>query len=189
MDPSHWIAHKIPHGYSWTLISRLGQMLQIAEKRFGERDKSYTILGIEYSDSNPQTWYPGDCKHIAIQLGVAARADLNQALFHLSHECIHLLAPTKKRGVNVLEEGLASYFSVEYMLKEIGVSMQSSLESYRAAEQKVREVLDIDPNAIWKLRNRRPGFSDMDADFIMSNLEGISRSDAEYLATNFERGA
>ena len=34
-------------GYTWTLASRLGDMLHMAEELFGPRDPSYTVLGIE----------------------------------------------------------------------------------------------------------------------------------------------
>lgn len=40
-------------GCTWTLSSRLGQMLREAEEQFGERDKSYTILGIEFNGLLP----------------------------------------------------------------------------------------------------------------------------------------
>ena len=41
-------------GYTWTLASRLGEMLHMAEELFGPRDCSYTILGIEFGPDNPK---------------------------------------------------------------------------------------------------------------------------------------
>ena len=41
-------------GYTWTLASRLGEMLHKAEELFGERDCSYTILGMEFGPCTPQ---------------------------------------------------------------------------------------------------------------------------------------
>ncbi len=48
-------------GYTWTLASQLGKMLRLAELRFGQRDRSYTILvgltvarrGASCTDVNP----------------------------------------------------------------------------------------------------------------------------------------
>ena len=57
-------------GYTWTLASRLGEMLHMAEELFGPRDCSYTILGIEFGPDNPRIWYPGNRRHIIIQLDV-----------------------------------------------------------------------------------------------------------------------
>ncbi len=55
------------NGYTWKLASLLGNMLHIAEELFGQRDPSYTILGIEIGSDIPHIWYPGDRKHIVIQ--------------------------------------------------------------------------------------------------------------------------
>ena len=81
-------------GYTWTLPSLLGDMLCIAEELFGPRDQSYTILGIEIGSDNPRIWYPGDCKHIIIQLDSSASTDMYQACYQMAHETVHLLSPT-----------------------------------------------------------------------------------------------
>jgi hypothetical protein len=59
-------------------------------------------------------WYPGDRKHIVIQLSVNCLTDLPRACYQLAHECIHLLAPTGRQNANNLEEGLATLFSEDY---------------------------------------------------------------------------
>ncbi|MBD2472179.1 hypothetical protein [Nostoc sp. FACHB-145] len=107
-------ANRLPSGsgYTWTLASRLGEMIELIEEQFGERDRSWTILGIEFCDTGPQTWFPGDCGHIIIQLGLSAKQDLVQALFQLAQSAVHLLDPV--RSATVLEEGLATYFSLQY---------------------------------------------------------------------------
>src|SRR3990167_6713780 len=103
------IAKPITSGYTWTLTSRLGSLLQLAESQFGARDKDYTILGIEFGSTGPFIWYPGNCKNIAIQLSLESLKSEHCALYELAHECIHLLSPTGKKNANVLEEGLATY--------------------------------------------------------------------------------
>lgn len=57
------------NGFTWTVASKLGDTLYCAEQYFGERDKTYTILGIEFIlRGNPQVWYPENCGNIVIQL-------------------------------------------------------------------------------------------------------------------------
>lgn len=52
-------ATPIEGGYSWTIISLLGTILKDAEGLYGERDRSFNILGVELCDQEqPQTWYP-----------------------------------------------------------------------------------------------------------------------------------
>ena len=57
--------------FTWTLVSRFGEMIRDVEALFGPRDRDYTLLGIEFSGTIPQIWFPGNCQHIAIQLGEA----------------------------------------------------------------------------------------------------------------------
>ena len=51
IDSDLLVAQRLPDGsgYTWTLASRLGEMLHMAEELFGPRDCSYTILGIEFT--------------------------------------------------------------------------------------------------------------------------------------------
>ena len=100
LNHNSFIASPIGGGYSWSLTSRLGHMLRTAEERFGVRDKDYSVLGIEFGESGPFIWYPGNCKNIAIQLSIGSRASERCALYELAHECIHLLTPTGKGTAN-----------------------------------------------------------------------------------------
>ena len=72
-------------GYTWTIASRLGETIHLAEEFFGERDTNYTILGVEFvSSEQPQIWYPGNRKHIIIQLTKESLLNEFQAFFQLS---------------------------------------------------------------------------------------------------------
>lgn len=50
-----------PGGFTWSYSSLLGHLLLKAEALYGERDKSYTILGVEMRlgrlDVSPRIWY------------------------------------------------------------------------------------------------------------------------------------
>ncbi|HEY5505225.1 MAG TPA: hypothetical protein VIK28_08705, partial [Sedimentisphaerales bacterium] len=77
------LAKPIPNGFTFTLPSRLGQMISMVEQDFGPRDKTFTILGIEFRDGVPQLWFPCNCGHVIIQLSYEAMQDINRALFQL----------------------------------------------------------------------------------------------------------
>lgn len=38
-------------GYTWTMASRSGEILQTLEERYGPRDHSFTLLGVEFCES------------------------------------------------------------------------------------------------------------------------------------------
>ncbi len=68
----------ITNGHSWTITTKFGHILKTAEEKYGERDKSYTLLGIELTNQgNPQIWYPGNCKNVSIQIIKYFLNDLN----------------------------------------------------------------------------------------------------------------
>jgi len=92
-----FISHPTSCGYSWTITSKLGHILRTAEERYGKRDHSYTILGVEFSQDGPQIWYPGNCKNIIIQISMNCIDDINRAVFQVAHEAIHCLSPTGEK--------------------------------------------------------------------------------------------
>ena len=150
-----FLAKEIADRYSWTLASRLGDMLQLAQELFGPRDTSYTILGIEFVLDDPCIRYYSDQRQIIIQLDTLAASDASQACYQLAHEVIHLLAPTGfADGLN-LEEGVACYFSSYYMRVRLDQpSWCGALPSYKRALDLITPRLDADINCIRRLRAR-----------------------------------
>lgn len=183
-----YVAAPIPGGYTWTLASRRGHMLQTAEALFGERDRSYTPLGIEFSADGPQLWYPGNVRNIVIQLGLECLTSQSHAFYQLAHECVHLLSPTGGRNSTVLEEGASTYFSERYMLEEVGEPYwRPTLPSYVQACDLTVRLLEIDPEAIKRLREREPTFSEIGVGLILELYPGLGEEDAHRLASRFER--
>ena len=120
--------------YTWTLVSRLSNMLHMAEELFGPRDLSYTILGIEFGPDNPRLWYPGNRRHIIIQLGLSAARNMSQACYQMAHETVHLLAPSGGQNANNFEEGVACYFAAYYMKGQLNEPYWSpGIPSYECA--------------------------------------------------------
>ena len=155
-------------GYTFTLVSRLSDMLFEAEALFGERDKVWTILGVEiYMEGEfPQNWYPGgnERKHIVFQLISPADIDEVSANYQLAHEVIHSLSPKIGTEANVLEEGVATWFAKYYVKKNFNVLRGEGRESYKNAREKVEKLLVVDENAIKKLRAVEPCFKKMTVD-------------------------
>jgi len=181
-------AVKIPNGYTWTLVSRLSDMLRRAEEMFGDRDKKYTILGIEFNLDNPRVWYPGNCFHIAIQLNQGAAANEHQACFQLSHETIHLLAPSGGQIANNFEEGLAEWFSRGYMATVFQQpSWRGTVPSYIAAYDLVKKLLDEKPDFIKEMRKVKPQLYLLEPKDLTSRFPSLSAADATYLCGRFVR--
>ena len=156
-------------GYTWSMATRLGDMLKEAEVLFGTRDRSWTILGSELrTDENavPQNWFPGypARKDIILQVVPPADRNRNEALYQLAHEVVHTLAPHPGTRATVLEEGVATWFAAYYVRKAKGAEIHSSTDSYRQAHAKVAQLLARDHQAILKLRAIEPSFSRMTAD-------------------------
>jgi len=182
-------------GYTWTLASQLGCMLRLAESRFGPRDNSYTILGMEFIDDGPRCWFPGNYGNVVIQLGTQCLLQPDRACFQLAHEAIHLLSPTGRRKANVLEEGLASHFQASYMANHYPSNWPRSAidwnrfqcESYAQAKRLVEEVLDGYPDAIKWLRATEPTLSRITSEMIVVACRGVQQETAASLAARFVR--
>ncbi|MEH2289305.1 hypothetical protein [Nostoc sp.] len=180
------IANPLPSGdgYTWTLASRLGEIISDIEAQFGKRDRSWTILGIEFCDSGPKTWFPGDCGHIVIQLGSSAKEDPVQALFQLAHESVHLLDPVVSSFGTVLEEGLATYFSLQY-IEQFHSNYTTSDMNYATAARLTAHLLDINPMAIKELRSRGIKIAQITASQLLAVCPKLPKSIALALVTPF----
>lgn len=149
-------------GYSWTIISLLGTILKDAEGLYGERDRSFNILGVELCDQEqPQTWYPGGWngqKDVIIQITKDCENNIKKAIFQVSHEVIHCLCPKPGRHANVLEEGLATLFST-YESNKFGTGYHPGSLLYISAMEIVEELLSYDETIIKKARMMEPDIS------------------------------
>jgi hypothetical protein len=186
--PNIFCSTPINGGYSWTITSKLGDILLEAENRYGNRDQSYTILGVELTvNDHPQVWYPKNCNNIIIQITANCLDDMNRAVFQVAHEAIHCLSPSGGRNANVLEEGLADYFSIEYTKMNGHGAWSSSLASYQEASILVEQLLIIDQGSIKKARLIQPTLSLITKEVLMSINSNIPNELAEKLVSKFVR--
>lgn len=190
MDLSLLTARETKHGYTWTLTSRLGDMLMYAEEMFGTRNKSFTILGIEFNDSGPRVWYPKNNGNIVIQLTPEALNSETIALYQLAHECVHLLSPSGSANANVLEEGVAVYFSWWYLRKVLGIDghMMTDEPIYMTAGLLVEKILNKHPDFFKKARTLRPEIWTLTPQELMNLCPDLSGEEAKLLALPFKNG-
>jgi hypothetical protein len=179
------VALPIEGGFTWSLASRLGHMLRIAEERYGERDRSYTPLGVEFSPNGPQIWYPGNDGGVVIQLGLACLDDPGRAHYQLAHECVHLLSPSGSLSGTVLEEGLATRFSQDYVREHLGLDWGPSDPRYVEARDLVGVLLDADVNSVKKLREKQRAISSVRAEDIRAAYPDLGNELAVALTRRF----
>ena len=183
---SIFISKSTSNGFTWTITSRLGHILENAEQKYGLRDYSYTILGIEFNeDGHPRIWYPGNRKHIVIQITLHCLNDINRAIFQVAHEAIHCLSPSDRESANVLEEGLANLFSIDYCLSNGYGVWNSNDKRYTEAAKLVKKLLSFDSNIIKKLRLIQPTISRIDKNLLLEINSNISDHLADNLTSKF----
>lgn len=180
--------------FTWTLASRLGHILRYAETRYGPRDRNWTLLGVEFtSEGSPQVWYPtfdGIGDSVIVQLTRSAATDETRALFQLAHEALHLLSPAGPGArASVLEEGLATYNSLDYM-RAIGRPLSPSYIDSPPYEAAYRAVLGLTSRpdferGVRSLRARRGGLSGLAAADVQAAWPGLSDAQARILAAPF----
>lgn len=177
--------------YTWTLTSRLGNMLEMAEELFGPRDPSYTILGIEFVSNGPYAWYRGSHRrHIIIRLNLEASTDMWQACYQMAHETIHLLAPTGGKNSTNFEEGVACYFAAYYMKNGLNApDWKPDLLSYKRVLKQVAPLLDADLDCVHRLRKQEPSFSKMSKELISGAFPNLTSENVNFLISKFDRNS
>ena len=180
----------VPDGkdHTRTLAYQLSKMLHMVEELFGSRDYSYTILGIEFGPDNPRIWYPGNRRHIIIQLDLSAATNILQACYQMAHETVHLLAPSGGRNANNFEEGVACYFAAYYMKYKFNQPNWSpTLPSYRCALEIIAPRLNEDIGCIRRLRKNQPSFRKMSKEAVSSEFPQLTSEDVDFLMSTFDR--
>ncbi|HHC73595.1 MAG TPA: hypothetical protein ENK78_00785 [Thiothrix sp.] len=189
------LASPIKNGFTWTLTSRLGQSLKLAEEKYGKRDPKWTILGVEFAKrKQPAIWYPfsQEGKHyIIVQLTPDSLDNHKQALFQLAHETIHLLSPAGGgHPTNVFEEGLAVYFSVLFLQQE-GIDIKTDYitgANYRQAYELVKELYRAYPQTdkiIQQIREEKGKLSGLSVADLQHYFPNLDEDSAILLITPF----
>lgn len=183
---------------TWTLSSRLGQVLEFYEERVGPRNSRIRLLGIEFTaERRPGIRFVdyGDDKRrrsLIIQLTQPAATDEERALFQLAHEAFHIIEPVEPgKPVSYLEEGLASFAAIAYLrqqdVKDMGetyLSERAYVLGYELVSKIAKRHSDF-WERLKRLREQAGSFSDLSNEDIRRMFPGTSEKDARQLATKF----
>jgi hypothetical protein len=182
-----FITRQTPNGPSPTLATWTSDILQEIERIYGPRDMEFTLLGVEFHDGGPCIWYPtAGLKHIVIRLSCSAADDLSRAIYQLAHECVHLLAPSGGARASVLEEGLATWFSADYVKRKLDVPFSAGNENYTRAAQELEKLFEIRQDAVKALRSACPSFHEMSVEtFEQAGLSNVPTALRDNLLTPF----
>lgn len=180
-------------GSTWSIVSKFGTILEIAESKYGKRDQKYTILGIELTDQGyPQIWFPSSeyPNSIIIQITENRIGDLSGAMYQLAHETIHCLYPHPGKNANVLEEGLATHFSAEYMDKyekqPNWLPSDNPSDKYVLALMCIKKAFEIDSDIVTKLIAKEPSFVNITENMILEVSPAFPKGLAKILTTDFD---
>jgi hypothetical protein len=176
-----------PNGPQFTMASRLGEMLRVAEYLYGKRDRSYAFLGFEFIPANTRVAHNENRRELIIQIDIESLHDPMLVYYQLSYECIHLLSPLPnlKANTSVLEEGLATFYSQVYMQLIHNISITCQDEHYLHAQRLVETLLEIDRFAIKKLRQKQPTLSLISKKLILKKYPQLSEDVATQLTQEF----
>jgi hypothetical protein len=163
----------------------LGSMLAEIEALFGPRNHDYTLLGVEFSGNMPDLWFPGDRGDIVIRLQELAIMDEKRARFQLAHEAVHLLDPVVGDQVTVLEEGLATFYQLQYIRRE-DATYGTGDRKYDAAAALAGELMARCPEAVKRLRAAGQRVSAISAELLAAACPALGRDGADALASRFE---
>ena len=166
-------------------------ILKTAEEMFGERDKSWTYIGLEFYDDGPYImYYPN--KKISIVLSKDCSKLIPghpQLYYQFSHEVCHLLYPTGKKDANVLNEGISTYFSKVY-LDKLFPNNNYAIENIKKSRYfrpytLVEKMLSLDPDSIKKIRDINPNISYVTKEEILSLNFALKETEIEELVEKF----
>ena len=169
--------------YEQTLMDELTKIVEEAESQFGPRDRSYELLTPRISEcccAHPMV-YP--FRKIRIYL-MSCSTTRYMASYQLAHETVHVLSPTRS-AATVLEEGLATYFSHQYMRRVYSLEFQAPDRRYDAALRAVTPLMSKNPRVIRELRVRQPKISKIDEKLLME-VAGVEPDQAKFLSADFE---
>jgi hypothetical protein len=179
-----------------SLTRQLGLFLEEAEALFGPRDRSFMLLGIEFTDGPNRLVYP-NTRHdqIIIQLSNESRDHRDQALFQLAHETVHVLSPVDVGTTTALEEGLATYFSLtapnfaDPTYAQRGeATLTGKFQAYRDALNDVRALLSVDRKVIGRIRRANRLFASITAKRLRKAAPHCSTEVANRLTRTFTMG-
>lgn len=158
-------------------------LLEEAERHFGPRNGRCKFAGIRFREDGPRILSLAN-GYFLIALSPNSEKNVDQAVFQLAHETVHMLAPVQQapnthRDATMLEEGAAVWFSLNtrslsYAYRDIAAHHINRTEPhYSEALALFNELNRFRADAVRLLRRTRPCFDDMTPDFIRSEISEV----------------
>ncbi|KAA6438882.1 hypothetical protein FEM33_15315 [Dyadobacter flavalbus] len=169
------------------LLSLAHTFLNEAEQLFGPIAGGYALVDCWYHDDGPEIFFPREPGQIAIRLSADSKGDPRQIVYQLAHEVVHCISPSGPGlHANVLEEGLAVYFSV-ITVNKYGLIITPKMESYKQALRILDPYLAIHPSFIKIVRQQEPYICKITKDQLLGLDIDMSEHDAISLSEKFVR--
>jgi hypothetical protein len=113
-----------------------------------------------------------------------------KAYFHLAQEVVHVLTPSPGIDATNLEEGIATEFGVSYLHQYFAGEPWDTWVGgrYLAARQAARDLLNVAPDAVLRLRNLGNGtkrLSEVTANEILATAPRWPVQTAHFLSQTF----
>ena len=108
------------------------QLIEIAERELGPRDRSITVYQPTFDDDGPFLRNTPNFDGAFVELSRNAEHYWPTAVFEMVHETVHLLNPVVRDAGNMLEEGVAVAFSL-HVQPIYGFTMPVTMPSYAEA--------------------------------------------------------
>jgi hypothetical protein len=176
-------------------LTALGEKLLVeAEQIYGERDRAWTFLGVQWGDKNVTWPIDKQRKFACICLHELLPSHLPDFLpFNLAHEVVHMLCPPDRDNVTYLEEGVAVSFSLgrsiygdaRYIGEQLKIFEKYPDDKYTVAWKDVGRLIASEPSVISKLRSQEKSLSCISAAQIIAVAPNCDKAVAERLASKF----
>lgn len=183
------------------LEKEVHRYIEILEGIFGKCDPNYIFGTIEAScHEYPQTYFPEklDSKgreivNIQITQFPWSNRCLDQGIWQVAHESVHLLDPVKG-GTTVLEEGIATWFQyepqfhrslVKEYIRSSAPSTSQVFRKYKIAKHLVHRCMPQIIPAIKELRSQGVRIEDIKSDMLASELPNVAEKTIERLCSRF----
>lgn len=181
-EAKYWLGNT-DRAYEQELLNELLKIVEEAELLFGPRNRSYELLAPRITECGYGHPFIYPFRKIRIYLTSHSK-NRQAALYQLSHEAIHILSPTRI-SATVLEEGLATYFSHQYMRRVYGLNFEVPNQRYGAAMRAVSRLLAKNELLISELRVREPYISKIEEKLLVE-VGGCEPELAKFLSADFQ---
>ena len=163
------------------------QLIEIAERELGPRDRRKKVYQPTFADDGPLLRNTPNFDGAFVKLSRNAEHYWPTAVFEMAHETVHLLNPVARDAGNMLEEGVAVAFSLHVQPMH-GFAMPVTMPSYVDAMQLAESLPGGALLAGRLIRKSAGALSAATEDLLGRLFPGVGRGIHARLAGQFDRG-